>query len=184
MQPFITFLTSTFRRPAGLAACLASVGEQTAVEHIEHIVLPDHVGRGIVGGLFERLPQYADAVHGRYVHLLGDDDVLADRTVVERVMAFADAHDHPPLILVEAKKGPWFLPAPGEPWPPRLGRVDLGCVITRADVWREHVGSYGKRYEGDFDFLLALYAAGIEAEFCDVLFMFGPIGAGRAEAAA
>jgi len=182
VQPFITFITSTFRRPAGLAACLASVQAQTAVAHIEHIVLPDHVGRGIVGGLFERLPLYVDAVHGRYVHLLGDDDVLADPTVVGRVMAFARAHGDPEVICVSAQKGHWMWPDCA-PWPPKQNRIDLGCVITRADIWRKHVGDFGKRYEGDFDFMQAMYNAGVKAEFCKVLFMSGPVGLGKAEAA-
>lgn len=181
-NPFITFYTPTFRRPRQLAACLASVAAQTAVAAIEQLVIPDHVGLG-VGGMFTRVPSYVDAVHGRYVHILADDDILADPTVVEAVRTFADSLGDPPLILVSAVKGGAEWPT-DPPWPPREGAIDLGCTITRADVWKAHVQAYGTRYEGDFDFLNALYQSGIEARYCPVLFMVGAVSRGAAEVAA
>ena len=63
MTPFISFYTPTYRRPEGLAACLASVGRQTVVDEIEQVVIPDHLGRGI-GGMYGELPKYVDALHG------------------------------------------------------------------------------------------------------------------------
>ncbi len=181
-EPFLTIYTPTFRRPQGLARCLASVASQTAVADIEQIVIPDHLGVG-VGGMFARIPQYAAAVHGRYVHILADDDVLAAPTVVAHVQAFADVHGQPPIILVGTKKGPNEWPH-GSPWPPRCGAIDLGCVITRADVWKQHAGDYGHRYEGDFDHMHAMWAAGHQAVWCDLLFSIGGVNHGHPEIAA
>ena len=182
MKPFITFYTPTYKRPMQLAACLASVAEQTAKEHIEQIVIPDHLGVGIAG-MYANVPQYVDAVHGIYVHLLADDDVLASPDVVARVMEFASAHHVPPLILVTSTKDGQDWPVMPE-WPPMMGRIDLGCAITRADIWKAHVKDYGLRYEGDFDFLDALYRAGVPAAVCSLRFLYGKVSRGVPEVAA
>lgn len=179
--PFLTLYTPTYRRPQALARCLASVQVQTAVDDLEQIVIPDHVGIG-VGGMYQRVPAYADAVHGRYVTFLCDDDVLAAPTVVEQVRAFAGQHGEPPLILVGTLKGGQFWPA-DPPWPPRLGAIDLNCAIVRADVWKQHVTAYGNTYEGDYAFLQALYNAGVPAAWCEVVFSHGAVSRGAAEAA-
>lgn len=181
-RPFITLYTPTFRRPRQLAACLESVGRQTAVDAIEQLVIPDHVGLGI-GGMYRRVPQYLDAVHGEYVHLLADDDVLASPTVVEQVREFARDHQFPPVILVNAVKSGLVWPC-GNPWPPRLGMIDLGCFIVRADVWKAHAGDYGDCYEGDYFFGKALCEAGHRAAYFDLIFSIGAVSRGVAEPAA
>lgn len=176
----MTFYTPTFRRPQALARCMASVAEQSIVDDIEQIVIPDHVGLG-VGGMYKRVAQYAKAVHGRYVHILADDDVLASTTVVEEVRAFAREHGEPEMIIVKSDKGQVY--PQGQPWPPVCGRIDLGCFIARDDVWQRHVQAYGHpgRYEGDFDFATAVWAAGHHAEFCNVLFVAGAVSRGAEE---
>lgn len=177
--PFMTFYTPTYRRPKGLAACLDSVQRQTAVDAIEQIVIPDHVGLGI-GGMYQRIPDYADAVHGDYVHVLADDDVLASPTVVERVRDFARTHDQPALILVAVNKaGNWILPS----WPPVCGAIDLGCLIVRGDVWQAHAAAYGACYEGDYTFAAALHANHVQAVRMDLHFLSGGVMHGAAEAA-
>lgn len=181
MTPFISFYTPTFRRPQHLAACLASVGAQTVANDIEQIVIPDHVGLGI-GGMFQRVQEYASAVHGRYVHILADDDLLASPSVVEKVRAFAESRNFPPVILVKVEKAGAQLPY-GEPWPPRLTAIDLGCVITRSDIWRKHAKFYEPIYEGDFTFMKAVHESGHQAAFLDLLFLRGAVSNGRAEVA-
>jgi hypothetical protein len=182
VAPFLTLYTPTYRRPRQLARCLDSVREQTAVAAVEQLVIPDHLGIG-VGGMFARVQAYVGAVHGRYVHVLCDDDVLASPTVVAEVQAFAEAYGHPPVILVGAEKGGRRWPA-GEPWPPRCGLIDLGCVITRTDVWKQHARDYAASYEGDYWFMRALYEAGHPAVFCNLLFSVGAVSHGVPEAVA
>lgn len=179
-SPFISFYTPTYRRPQGLARCLASVQAQTAVDAIEQVVVADHVGVGI-GGMFAHVERYASAMHGDYVHLLCDDDELADTDVVEAVQAFAQLSGFPPVILVNAIKGGLQWPTPNC-WPPRLAEIDLSCMITRRDVWLQHVKDYGHRYEGDYDHMAAVARAGHRAAFCDVLFVIGGVSRGAAEA--
>jgi len=181
VTPFLTLYTPTYRRPVQLAACLASVSAQTARADVEHLIIADHVGRGIEG-MYAQVPEYTEAVHGHYVHILADDDVLASTTVVEEVREFAKAHHHPALILVTATKAGQDWPA-GPPWPPCQGRIDLGCTITRADIWRRYAraGAYGTRYEGDFDFLMALHNGGIVPAICPIRFLYGAVSRGRPE---
>lgn len=181
MTPFLTLYTPTYKRPIALGHCLASVAIQSAVADIEQIVVVDHVGIG-VHGMYARVPQYAGAVHGQYVAFLCDDDVLASPVVVEDVRAFIEANGQPPLVIVQTRKAGAVWPA-NRSWPPEEGAIDLNCAIVRSDVWHQHVGAYGHRYEGDFDFLHALAQAGIPAAWCPVLFSIGAVSRGAAEAA-
>ena len=57
--PFLTLVTMTHLRPTALVRNLASVGRQTAVQDLEQIVLPDHVGYGHTNGLYVRIAWYA-----------------------------------------------------------------------------------------------------------------------------
>jgi hypothetical protein len=180
-KPFLTLYTPTYKRPQALARCLESVGCQTAVDAIEQIVLPDHVGVG-VHGMYARVPDYASAVHGEYVTFLCDDDVLAGPGVVEELQKFARGRNAPALILVATQKGGNIWPT-GNPWPPQLGAIDLNCAIVRADIWKRHAGDYGHCYEGDYTFLKALFDAGVEAEWFGLVFSRGAVSRGASEAA-
>lgn len=183
MQPFITFVTPTFRRPTALAKCHASVGSQSAVDAIEQIDIVDHVGAG-VAGMYARMPLYAKAVHGQYVHLLADDDVLAGPHVVAQLRERAEAEGFPPVLIVSAIKGHLTLPLDNA-GPPVCGRIDLGCLVVRQDIWQRHVGDYGLRYEGDFDFARALWDAGHTFVYArDIMFLIGAVSRGAAEVAA
>lgn len=183
--PFITFYTPTFCRPEGLAACMRSVGRQTAVAHIEHLVFPDYVRHGIPDGLYGRMKWYFEACRGRYVHVLCDDDMLASDDAVAKLMAFAKKNADPPVILVRANKAglelPFDWPSPGEPWAPVSGQIDLSCYVLRADIWRRHVDDYGLRYEGDYDHAVALQTAGHRMECLDLVFVDGDARNGRPE---
>lgn len=179
MQPFLSFYTPTYKRPQQLARCLASVASQTLVHEIEHVVIPDHVGLGI-GGMYQRVPDYKDAIHGQYVHFLADDDVLASPQVVEIVKQAAEQNSNPPMLLVRVIKGGLCLPI-GQPWPPVETQIDLGCFITRSDVWKAHAHCYGNRYEGDADYAKAVAASGHGAVFVDVLFLVGGVNRGAPE---
>jgi hypothetical protein len=180
VSPFITFVTPTYKRPTLLAKCLASVSAQTIAWDIEHVVIADHVGIGIAG-VYERLPSYASAVHGQYVHVLADDDVLASPTVVEEVRTAAAKAQFPPVVLVGVLKGNLLIYEPT--WPPECGFIDLGSLVVRSDVWKRHVGDYGKRYEGDFDFALAVSEAGHAVARCPITFLHGAVMQGKPEAA-
>lgn len=168
--PFLSFFTPTYRRPALLAACMDSVRRQTVA--CEQVIVHDTVGLGIAG-MYAAVPQYSLALHGEYVHFLADDDVLCSESVVAQVREFARANSQPDVIVVRAYKNGQLLPHQMA-GPPAEGAIDLGCIITRLDVWQAHVGDYGRRYEGDFDHIHAMWRSGRQFAYCDVLFERGP----------
>lgn len=184
LQPFITFITPCYRRPTLREKCVASVRRQTLVDEIQLFSPEDLVGRG-VDGMYASLPAYAPAVHGRYVHLLADDDELASPFVVGLVRYFAEQRAWPDVILVNAVKrmehGALRLPTQ---WHgvPICGQIDLGCLIVRNDIWQQHVHDYGKVYEGDYVFADALHRAGRTFERMDTDFVIGAVMRGEPEA--
>jgi hypothetical protein len=183
MQPFLSFYTPTYRRPQALSKCIQSVTSQTAVDAIEQLVIVDHVGLG-VGGMYERVPSYASAMHGQYVHMLADDDVLAGPSVVAQLRERAEAEGFPPVLIVSAIKGHLTLPLDNA-GPPVCGRIDLGCLVVRQDVWQRHVQDYGKCYEGDYFMAKALWDAGHTFVYArDIMFLIGAVSRGAAEVAA
>lgn len=179
--PFISFYTPTFRRPASLAKCMQSLDRQTLVERLEQIVVPDHVGHGVVGGLFGRIPWYASALRGEYVHVLADDDYLPDERAVEKLMSFARKTGNPEVIVVGSVKNGFEYPSCNPTGEPQVTQVDMGCYVMRRDVWLAHCLDYGSRYEGDFDHALAMYRAGRKFEFFDFDFVEGAASNGRPE---
>lgn len=183
MQPFLSFYTPHYRRPMALAKCLQSVQTQSAVSEIEQVVIVDHVGLG-VAGMYERVPLYASAIHGSYVHMLADDDVLAGPHVVAQVKERAEREGFPAVLIVSAIKGHLTLPMDNA-GPPVCGRIDLGCLIVRQDIWQRHAGDYGARYEGDYDLAKALWDAGHPFVYArDITFLIGAVSRGAAEVAA
>lgn len=191
-NPFITFVTPTYRRPQGLARCMASVEAQTAVGQIEHLILPDYVGRGIAG-MYVGLREYANHPRGRYVHFLADDDVLASPDAVEKLMeTYAMGRDSgihtepgidPPAIIVKAEKGgkTWPQPLVGEP---KMGSFDLGCMVVRRDIWSRLVaeGAYRPCYEGDYWFAATLWqVSGRHWWYSELVLSRGAVSHGRPE---
>jgi len=177
MSYALTCYTPSFRlatgqeaRPSHLARCRVSVAQQTIpVEH--YIAWDARPGGSGIAGMYAQVPTHAHRVTGAYVHILADDDVLAGPDVAERTMAIAERHAWPEVLIVCARKAGRILPS--APYPPRVGQIDLGCIICRRDVWQAHVYDYGRRYEGDGDFAVALHLAGRQFLYTDVLFETG-----------
>jgi hypothetical protein len=178
--PFLSVYTPTFRRPQALARNMASMGRQTAVDDSEQVVIPDHSGFGVAGGMYGRVPWYAAACRGRYVAFVPDDDYLAAENVVAKVKAFAEKMNYPDVIIVKAIKNGFEVPyfPLAEPKP---SEVDICNYILSRSVWRAHAGDYGLRYEGDADHALVVYRAGYRREFLPIVFAEGGAANGRPE---
>lgn len=167
MDPFFTVYTPTYKRPNLLRQCVDSVRAQTAP--VQHLIAHDHIGLGIQG-MFRAIQRFTDRMVGEYVYVLQDDDLLADMHVLAQVQAFADANNHPPVIIVRNQKRGQIYPTE-HAWQsaPVLGHIDLGSYIVRRDVFTQHVLDFGPRYSGDFDFIEAVWRAGWPFAWCDVL---------------
>lgn len=192
MRPWVTLYVPFFRkadgtpaRPALLQQCRASIYAQwTPREHfVQALFVEDAtLGGSGVGGMFAQVPANADRVEGDYVMLLGDDDVLADETVVGRLYAIAEAASFPDVIIVSTEKAEHGRLPYDHQGPPICGRIDLGCVVTRRDVWRQHVADYGSAYEGDFAHANAMWQAGRHFHYATgLLFSRGAVSRGGVE---
>lgn len=159
-EPFLSFYTPTYRRPTQLAACLDSVRRQTHANVCEQIVIPDHVGIG-VGGMYAQVARYAQALHGEYVHFLCDDDVLAHDRAVEALRLVVEAErdavgNGPDVVIVGSQKPGGMFPVANQ-GPPVLGGIDLGCFVIQRQLWIDTCDLYGRRYEGDYDYIAKLW---------------------------
>lgn len=176
MSPLLTIYTPTYRRPQLLARCQASVAAQTD-QDIQHLIIRDEVGLG-VGGMFAAMPSHMADVAGEWVYVLSDDDYLTDPQVVAEFRAFAEAHPAAEIIMCRQLIGGVRYP---RTWmaPPELGAVSLSCWFVRRAVFARI--PYGCRYEGDFDFIAAVWAAGLPIAWWDRVVCDAPHGWGRGE---
>jgi hypothetical protein len=184
MTPFLSIFTPTYRRPIGLAKCMASVQSQTIAERIQHVIVPDYAGVGLVQALFHWPALYAPVLTGEYVTLMADDDDLEGPTVVQSLQVLAGVNGWPDVLIVQATKGGHGSLPLDQHGPPILGRIDLGSVVTRRDVWLEHLKDYtinGGRYESDYDHVRAMWDAGRRFVYTGLPFVRGGVGGGRPE---
>lgn len=192
VRPFLTIYVPFFRkadgqlaRPDAFARCRDSIHAQWLPRDgfVQPLYVEDaKIGGSGVGGMFAQIPMNADAVEGDYVTILGDDDVLADEAVVGRLYAIAEAASFPDVIIVSTEKAEHGRLPYDHAGPPICGRIDLGCVVTRRDVWLQHVHDYGDIYEGDFKHLDAMWQAGRHFHYATgLLFSRGAVSRGGVE---
>lgn len=175
----MTFYTPTYMRPSYLAVCRKSVQEQTCRD-FQHMVIVDDAGIG-VDGMFADIERHAANMRGEYVFILADDDRLMGPGCLENLKAAVEGLKKPPVVIVKNHKWGKIFPLDWEA-EPRLTRIDTGNFVIRADVFQENVGNFGRRYEGDFDFIRCLWDQGYEFAWIDLLFSAMQVGGkGRTE---
>ncbi len=153
---FLSIITRTYKRPVALAACLASLAEQTCQDWESHLIV-DEVGVGIEETY--RLMSLRDwqEITGEYVYFLDDDNVLTGSDVLQSIRDAA--HTQPDIIIARAILGDLGLLPPRLGIPLTRGRVDLGCVVLRREIFLQAARAFAPRYDGDYDYI----AAGVEA---------------------
>lgn len=183
--PFFRRTDGELARPGALERCRTSIYSQWVPRDnfVQALFVEDEkLGGSGVGGMFAQVPANAHRVEGDYVMLLGDDDVLADETVVGRLYSIAEAASFPDVIIVSTEKAEHGRLPYDHQGPPICGRIDLGCVVTRRDVWLAHVADYGDIYEGDFRHLDAMWKAGRHFHYATgLLFSRGAVSRGGVE---
>jgi len=163
-----------------LRLCRASVESQTLP--CEHVVIPDEVGIGIAG-VYAALPEHAPKASGAYVMVLSDDNILVDETFAAELRREAERADWPDAIVFKGQIADSVQPLSwgGEP---QIEKIDLSCFAVRRRVWLAHAADWGHRYEGDFDFIHAVWACGHRLHWWDRLaFRALQIGRGAPEPA-
>lgn len=179
-QPFLSVFTPTYKRPTLLAQCRASVAAQT--EPVEHIIVPDEIGIGI-DGVYAAMPDHAHLVHGDYVMVLSDDNVLIDHLFAAELRERLAIEKNAPVVVFRGDIQGCIQPVVWNA-EPEITRIDLSCFAVRRDIWVKHAGQWGHRYEGDFDFIHALWDFGYRFVWWDRLaFRALQISRGAPEAA-
>jgi hypothetical protein len=174
---FLSVYTPTYKRPFLLELCKASVENQSLPT--QHVIVPDLEGVGI-GGMYARIRDHVDEVHGDYVMVLSDDNILVDGQFAERLWGVAAANEFPDVILFKGQLGPTVQPAA---WAcePIETKIDLSCFAVKREVWVENADKWGQRYCGDFDFIHHLWGS---HDFCwwdHLAFMAVKISGGEPE---
>ena len=175
--PMLSVYTPTYRRPFLLELCKASVANQSV--RVEHVIIEDTVGLGI-GGMYGAIREHVGEVHGEYVMVLSDDNILVDGRFAERLEKIAVDHLYPDVILFRGQIEQTLQPAA---WAcePEITKIDLSCFAVQREVWVENADKWGQHYCGDFDFIHALWQ---EYEFCwwdHLAFMAVKISGGEPE---
>ena len=162
---FLSIYTPTYKRPKALSVCVESIANQTHPQLIQHVIIPDDIGIGI-DGVYNAVPKHAEKVKGEYVLFLSDDDLLCDVTFVRKLYNFVEVNDYPEVIIIKAVKAGRTLP---DKWQaaPQCGHIDLSCFIVRSDIWKANADKWGKRYEGDYDFIRSLWDQGYQFHWWD-----------------
>ena len=178
-RPFLTILTRTYRRPAGLVALMRTIQRQTLAHSIEHIIIPDYIGVAPNDAVYGVLPMYTSAIHGEYVHVLGDDDILKSEFSVEHLRDDIREAGNPVYQVVNCYKGEQTYP---KAWPPKEGDIDLCNLVIRADVFEAMMSRYAKGYKCDWGaFNVLTEIAGLQP-LSALIYATGRVGGGRPEA--
>lgn len=180
--PYFRLLNGLVARPVALARCVQSVANQRGVSVQHELVEDRELGGSGVGGMFAQVPANAHRVTGDYVVFLADDDELTTDDAVRQLAKIIEAADRPDVVIVSTEKGHHGR-LPYESFgPPVSGRIDLNCVVTRRDVWLQHVHDYGNTYEGDFAHASAMWNAGRRFHYAtELLLSRGAVSGGAAE---
>jgi hypothetical protein len=134
-----------------------------------------------VDGMFHDIRRHAKAIRGDYVFILADDDRLIKAEGLGQVKAFAEANNHPPVIIVRNYKWGKTFPLIWEQ-APEFTKIDTGNFIIRSDVFLENADRFGECYEGDWVFIEHLWNAGYPFAWFDYVFSEMQVGGkGRTE---
>lgn len=167
LAPFLEVVTRCYKRPAMLAANVASLQAQTC-DRWKQTLLVDDVGRGVAwanGNLAGFVPT------GHYVWLLDDDDLCIRETLVAELFEIVPWFN-PDVIMLRMDHGELgVLPDDGI-WGqgPALGRIGNAAYVVRREIWLNHAAAWERAtYDGDFYFIEAIFRDAPRVYWHDVI---------------
>lgn len=169
-RPFLSIVTRCYKRPQGLLRCLESIAQQDDKDY-ENVLIIDTEGIGVAAAnaLFY---EHKDRVHGEYVHLLDDDDILVDNGLVSRLKCIAHNHNWPDVIIFRSLHGGGKMLPPDKLWGerPKGGQIGGESYVIRRDIWKRHIKVFGEHgYPGDFFFISELFSHNYSIFWCDTV---------------
>jgi len=158
IHPFMSIVTRHYyRRPKMFEVCRKSVLAQKDPD-FDHIIIKDMVGVGFArtNGYFY---EHRDLVHGQYVFMLDDDNILITDDFVSDMKKIARENDNPGLIFVKMWINDCYYPTNVD-WKASkltINHIDTACVVVRHDLWNAHIKNFLQRKAGDFFFIESVY---------------------------
>ena len=153
-QPFMTFITRTYKRPNALKICIESIEAQTD-QDFEHIFIVDDIGQGM---LWANCQFYTNRnrVRGKYVYLVDDDDYMIDKEFVSHVKSLS--HRSLDVIMFKIYIRNELYPKP-ECWEksPIYGKIGEECICVTNKVFQDHIHAFGEPRGGDFSFIKEIF---------------------------
>lgn len=154
---FLEVVTRAYRRPQMLRHNRASLERQTCGDWTQTILIDD-VGRGIAWA-YAQLATFEPS--GEYLWILDDDDLCLDADLVADLKDITSwiAFD---VIMLKMDHGNGHILPDDAHWerPPAQGYIGASAFVVSRATWmgHRHVFAPG-RYESDYDFIRAVYAA-------------------------
>lgn len=182
----LSIITRCYKRPIGLRRNKMSLALQT-VQDFEHILLVDNVGIGLKAAADRLAIEAPVLIHGDYVYVLDDDDMLVDNEFVARIQEVVFLAD-PDIIMVKSDDGTMGVLPTVKVWGKRPIYSQIGGqnYVVRADIWKRHAAHFiSEQDRGDFAFIEELFHYDYTVYWLDaIVAMMGPIagqGFGRPE---
>jgi len=154
---FLEVVTRCYKRPQMLRHNRASLERQTCGDWTQ-TMLPDEEGRGIAWA-YAQLAEFTPS--GEYVWLLDDDDLCIDAELVSDLKTIASWVAFDVIILKMDHGNGQILPDKFH-WErkPEQGHIGASAFVVSRATWMAHRHTFAPgRYESDFDFIRAVYAA-------------------------
>jgi glycosyltransferase involved in cell wall biosynthesis len=153
-RPFLTVVTRCYRRPKLLDRNLESLAMQSCQDY-QHLFIIDHVGEGV--GAANKALSLANPA-GEYVLVLDDDDLFTDPDAIAMLKEYAVTE--PDLIVFKADHGELGILPSARVWHrrPRPGEIGSCDFVTRCDWWQRHIAAFGAPEQGDYAFLMSMWA--------------------------
>ena len=157
MPPFLEVLTRCYKRPAMLAANVASLQAQTDADWTQTFLVDD-VGIGI-NATHERMAAHAPRLVGDYVWILDDDDLCTCPTLAADLKRIAAEHD-PDVIMLKMDHGDGRILPDAATWGdgPACSRIGCSAYVVRRALWQTHASAMVPGWYGsDFSFINSVF---------------------------
>ena len=178
-RPFMSFVTRCYKRPRKLAQCITSIISQTDKD-FEHVLIKDDVGRGLEWAN-KQLYEHRERVKGEYVYICDDDDQVSDISFVAVIKEIARELAPDVIMTKLLRRGKQYPTA--ETWgkDPVKGKIAVGCICAKNEIYQKHINAFGKSRAGDYYFIKNVFEEDYKIHWLDRIVMAATVGRGRCE---
>ncbi|MES2397943.1 MAG: hypothetical protein V4549_18165 [Bacteroidota bacterium] len=169
-KPFLSIVTRKYKRPNGFSKNQESIESLTNKE-IEQIFITDPVGYGMLEAN-QSFEYVKNAVSGKYVFLLDDDDFIVNPEMVSELKEIAKEFNNPDVIVFKMliKNANNCDYPTNDVWSskkPIAGSIGGSCFVVTKEIYNKFIHHFGKQRMGDFSFINEVFNSGIRSHWYD-----------------